>query len=160
MKNKNIIIYILLTIGCVVTIFWLSSQERAVSSVNSLKILTSVMEFLGKVFNFSVTKQQIRSMHNLFRKAAHFSVYAVLAVFSYKTFRLIVGEKKRGFGITLIFCVLMAIFDELHQLFVPGRSAEVRDVIIDTLGACFGLAVVWLSNTGLKIIRKLTNKKK
>jgi VanZ family protein len=34
-----------------------------------------------------------------------------------------------------------AALDELHQLFIPGRSAEVGDWASDTLGASLGLLV-------------------
>jgi VanZ family protein len=34
-----------------------------------------------------------------------------------------------------------AALDELHQLFIPGRSAEVSDWLSDTLGASLGLYV-------------------
>ena len=31
--------------------------------------------------------------------------------------------------------------DEFHQLFVPGRGAQVKDVLIDTAGAIVGIFV-------------------
>jgi VanZ family protein len=36
---------------------------------------------------------------------------------------------------------LLAALDELHQLFIPGRDAEVSDWLADTVGATAGLAV-------------------
>lgn len=44
-------------------------------------------------------------------------------------------------GIALIICMLYAISDELHQLFIPGRSAEIRDVFIDSFGATVGIFI-------------------
>lgn len=40
----------------------------------------------------------------------------------------------------MIYMYFYAIFDEGHQLFIPGRSGEVRDVMIDSLGAAFGIS--------------------
>lgn len=37
-------------------------------------------------------------------------------------------------------CLLFALSDELHQMFVPGRFASVTDVLLDVVGI---LAVVW-----------------
>jgi VanZ family protein len=34
-----------------------------------------------------------------------------------------------------------AVTDEIHQGFVSGRSAQVRDVLIDTAGALVGVAL-------------------
>lgn len=42
-------------------------------------------------------------------------------------------------SIALAICISYAISDEVHQLYVPGRSGEVRDVIIDTAGASLGI---------------------
>ena len=41
--------------------------------------------------------------------------------------------------------VLYASTDEFHQLFVPGRTATLRDVLIDAAGAALGL---WLWGRG------------
>lgn len=41
--------------------------------------------------------------------------------------------------IPLIICLLYSISDEFHQLFIVGRSGEVRDVLIDTIGALTGI---------------------
>jgi VanZ family protein len=43
--------------------------------------------------------------------------------------------------VALIMVTLYAISDEFHQLFVPGRQAEIKDVLIDFLGA-FSAAVI------------------
>ena len=37
-----------------------------------------------------------------------------------------------------IVCVLYAATDEIHQLFVPGRGGQIRDVLIDSIGAGTG----------------------
>ncbi len=42
----------------------------------------------------------------------------------------------------LLICLLTAISDEIHQLFIVGRSGEVRDVLIDLAGSAVGVAVV------------------
>jgi len=40
-----------------------------------------------------------------------------------------------------IICVLYGISDEVHQLFVPGRIADVGDVLADSLGSLAGIAL-------------------
>lgn len=39
---------------------------------------------------------------------------------------------------------LYACTDEIHQIFVPGRSAQFRDILIDTLGASFGATITYI----------------
>ena len=43
---------------------------------------------------------------------------------------------------SLIFSMFYAITDEIHQLFVPGRDGNFKDVALDTCGAFFGILVV------------------
>jgi len=42
-----------------------------------------------------------------------------------------------------IFCLLYGITDELHQYFVPGRSAEIGDLLADTAGG-FLAGAAWV----------------
>ena len=41
-----------------------------------------------------------------------------------------------------IFCFGFAAFDEMHQLFVNGRSGQIKDVILDSSGALTGIISV------------------
>ena len=54
-------------------------------------------------------------------------------------------EGAQRIALALVICVLFAMLDEFHQLFVPGRGAQVKDVIIDTTGAIVGIGVygIW-----------------
>jgi len=152
-KKKNLlklIIYTILTFGCIITIFLLSAQEYEVSSKNSLGVLTAVTDVVNEIFHVEVSEKQILSLHSLFRKMAHFSIYAVLAIFAYNMFRQLIEKKIQIFIVSFIFCVSIAISDEIHQIFIPGRSAEVRDVLIDALGVCVGLIFVWIGSILIK----------
>ncbi|MOA68833.1 VanZ like family protein [compost metagenome] len=42
--------------------------------------------------------------------------------------------------------VLYAASDEWHQSFVPNRGPAVMDVAIDSMGALFGVAAIWLGS--------------
>jgi VanZ family protein len=78
-------------------------------------------------------------------------------VFSIVVFRAVAGGlpasvNARRAGIVMLIVVAYGISDELHQLFVPFRTADVRDVRADTIGALIGLIVCWAWNiiTGSK----------
>jgi len=161
LKKRKLIIYISLTVICSIMIFLLSAQNRKVSGDNSLQILTYVSQIIEKVFGVSITDSyHISRIHDFFRKTAHFTAYAVLSVCSYNAFRLLINQKKRAVTVAFSFCILTAISDEIHQLFVPGRSGEIRDVLIDTLGICLGLGLVWAFNVILKAVKNSNQIKK
>ena len=44
--------------------------------------------------------------------------------------------------LTILASALYACTDEFHQLFVPGRTGQIFDVFVDTLGATFGCLLV------------------
>jgi VanZ family protein len=53
-------------------------------------------------------------------------------------------------------CILYAILDEVHQIFIPGRSGEIRDVFIDSSGSGTGiLAYLAVSRITKRVSRKL-----
>jgi VanZ family protein len=45
-------------------------------------------------------------------------------------------------SVALILCCLYSFTDEFHQIFTPGRSASPRDILIDTLAALAGVAIM------------------
>lgn len=53
-----------------------------------------------------------------------------------------VYRKKAMLTITL--AMLIGILDEVHQSFIPGRGATVRDVFIDVIGALMGVTIALL----------------
>lgn len=76
------------------------------------------------------------------RKCAHFSLYLVLEVIIYFICAFI-NLKYPGL-ISLLFVSIYAISDEIHQYFVPGRSCEIRDMLIDISGAIVALIIIKL----------------
>jgi VanZ family protein len=47
-------------------------------------------------------------------------------------------------GLALALVFLYAASDELHQVFVPGRTGQISDVVVDVAGAVAGLTLLWL----------------
>ena len=52
----------------------------------------------------------------------------------------------QAFFLALIFAGLYGASDELHQLFIAGRSASIFDVFIDTLGSFLGCMLYSMKN--------------
>lgn len=71
--------------------------------------------------------------------------------------------KKLGYRglFAAVFSCIYASSDEIHQLFVPGRAGQVRDVLIDTSGAVAGiLLAILIRKIWLKAVRKNRDNKK
>lgn len=67
--------------------------------------------------------------------AYHFYSFLFLSVFL--LISLVQGKNKKLILLAILLCVFYAITDEIHQLFVPGRTSTFSDVIIDFAGILF-----------------------
>lgn len=89
------------------------------------------------------------------RKTAHFTEYAILGILFYFFYHQTLPQKNglRLFVLAILSSFLYACTDEIHQLFVPGRSGQFNDVLVDTLGASFGCMVLVFSNYLKKVLQ-------
>lgn len=76
-------------------------------------------------------------------KAQHFIAYTGLGLLACRASRLRpllsqVWTNLQAFGIV----VLYGVVDEVHQIYVPGRSADVDDWVADAAGALFAVIIV------------------
>ena len=60
--------------------------------------------------------------------------------------------RKGDAALAIVVGVVYAVFDEVHQYFVPGRACQLRDMIIDICGVSAGVLIALCA---LWIIRKL-----
>ncbi len=123
-------------------IFYLSHQHATISSELSSGITEMLINVLGKFTSpFQLGDGEL---HHIVRKSAHFLAYLTLGVLVLNSLRRSDIFGKRSVGIALLICILFATTDEVHQLFIPGRSGEARDVLIDSAGACMGIVVYFI----------------
>lgn len=132
---KIIISYLLLFIWAAV-IFGFSAKDATSSTEQSnivLKIISMITHIEFDVNSFwAVTETVVR-------KLAHFSIYTVLGFLAVNAFRFNIN--KRLILISIVFCFLYAVSDEIHQYFIPERACRLYDIAIDTLGAALGVYV-------------------
>jgi VanZ family protein len=72
-------------------------------------------------------------LHHIIRKCGHLTEYFILSMLILRGIRA--GEKGmhvRWALVTILIIAGYAALDEYHQSFVPGRTAAVGDVLIDT----------------------------
>jgi len=72
------------------------------------------------------------------RKCAHFTEYLVLG----GSAMLMFSEVRLSGLLAWAVGAAYAVTDEFHQLFVAGRSCEVRDMCIDAAGVLCGVLVI------------------
>ena len=75
-------------------------------------------------------------------KIEHFSAFFILSTLL--NLALLFQRKSKLFFryaalLTIIICLLYGAVDEIHQLFIPGRSADIRDWLADSTGVFLGV---------------------
>ena len=144
MKNAKLwkTVSILLVVGWMVGIFVMSSFPAKTSDVQS----GVIVEVVKNVFNVSNERPEvIDDLTTIVRKSAHSFEYFVLGILILNLIRQFwPGKWSKYWYLAIIFAMLYAITDELHQILVPGRSCELRDILIDTIAASVGVGMIML----------------
>lgn len=163
-KCTKLRILLLLTVLWMGLIFWFSSRTSTESSTFSKGLLNAVLQIVMPHWeqrSAAEKKEIIRSLHTVFRKLGHFSEFSVLGLLLTLTVRQFPNRYPnrrqkhpaiRAYALPALLALLYACTDEFHQRFVAGRSCELRDVCIDTAGACCGILFCMLL---LQLWRKL-----
>jgi VanZ family protein len=73
------------------------------------------------------------------RKAAHFFEFFILGFFLTNALRFFRLRKRHFIGLLLLLFLLVSASDEIIQLFMPGRTSRISDVLLDTFGAVMGM---------------------
>lgn len=139
MKKKKIITIILI-IAWMTLVFYLSNQIADDSSKLSGGITRTILNFFhileGK------TLEQQSAIEIVVRKLAHFSIYTLGGILILLHVNLYKIKPNKKVIISWLIGTAYAITDEIHQLFIPGRSGEIRDVCIDSLGVIIGIMII------------------
>ena len=77
----------------------------------------------------------------IIRKAAHFAEYTILGILLCMDFSSYLYGVIKRFSIPVLVGLFISFIDETIQLFVVGRSGEVRDMWIDVTGIALGTLI-------------------
>lgn len=76
-------------------------------------------------------------------KAIHFLLYAPLGALFYRAFGTLKSRTRAVILLSVSASVLYGVSDEIHQVFVPSRTAELSDLLADALGSFFGVILFY-----------------
>lgn len=142
MKKK--VIKGLVVILCMVIIFLFSTDNSVESTKKSNRVIIEVTSF----FKLDLSKKQQQHVIDMFfvpvRKMAHFFIYFVLGIALVSFLREFSIPIRKLLLLSIFLAFLYACTDEFHQLFVPGRSGQIIDVLLDTFGASVGVFIYYL----------------
>ena len=123
-KNK---ISLLLVILWMIFIFVMSSFDATSSSNQS--------NFIVDIITSIINIKDIGLLSLIIRKLAHFTEYFILGILVIN----FITRYDKKIIIAILLCIIYATSDEIHQIFVPGRSCQIIDIMIDSLGSIMGI---------------------
>ncbi len=123
-KNK---ISLLLVILWMIFIFVMSSFDATSSSNQS--------NFIVDIITSIINIKDIGLLSLIIRKLAHFIEYFILGILVIN----FITRYDKKIIIAILLCIIYATSDEIHQIFVPGRSCQIIDIMIDSLGSIMGI---------------------
>lgn len=134
---KRCILYILL--GLIVFFIWDNSMQNGGSS-DGFSIFFA--EAFAPIVNKLGFHGNIWTMNRIIRKLAHLTEFTILGSVLYTILRRYItyGTVIKTIGLGM----LIASLDEFIQLFSPGRSSQLSDILIDTIGVILGILLVKL----------------
>ena len=139
------IIFWILTAMCMGAIFYFSSRPATQSAGQS----SVVTLFLQRLFHTEAITE------HMVRKAAHFTEFTGLGFLTNSA--VYFTKHKRNLAIGIAIGSAYAATDEIHQIFVDGRSCQFTDWALDTLGVITGALIFLILHL---IIRKIIEHKK
>lgn len=133
---------ILLVLLCMIIIFSFSEDNGLESNKKS----DGTILFISKYILGHKLKENEKSIYiNKYvvpvRKSAHFTIYLLLGLsiisllYEYKIINI------KAIVIAMIISILYACSDEIHQIFVSGRTGKIIDVLIDSIGSFVGIMI-------------------
>ena len=149
MKNKNLILTVLLTVFVVaITVFiFANSMADGESSTNFSNRIIDWF-FLRKLLDNEIVQLVVR-------KAAHMIEFAALGSFVMGlSLHLHQNYRKSFYGYSFFYVLSVAVIDEHIQNFSSGRTSATSDVLLDFLGAVIGFFLVCLIYIIIKKCKK------
>ena len=143
-RLKKIIKFILIILWMLV-IFYFSADRAPQSTHKSRRTIVKISEIVkGRKLTQKEKDIVIDKYTVVVRKSAHFILYFVLGLLVYSLLLEYSLTTRKSIIISIIIVFLYACSDEIHQLFVSGRSGELLDILIDTLAGSLASYLYYL----------------
>lgn len=129
-----------------------ASESAEISDSLVERIIIIVEHISGKTIQYSTAEFMCYAI----RKIAHFTEYTILSITACFAFIQSNAAKRKNYYLCWLISALYAASDEIHQMFVPGRSARLTDVVIDSAGALLGTFLYFIINRSIKKVSSKT----
>jgi VanZ family protein len=129
--------------GRVIVVYWMPAVLWAAVVLSASSDLFSAMHtgavlgnLIQRLLGHGLPPPEFNALHFLIRKAAHLTEFFILGALLFRALR---GEERgwrwRWAVTAVVLAAAVASLDEWHQTFVPSRTGNGWDAMLDTVGA-------------------------
>lgn len=112
---------------------WLESMPKLAWT---LAALYAIFIFIMSAFPYGPPQPSLlKPVSSTLKHVLEYSIFGFLLLAS---FRSNSRTRKFAFWFALLFAAFYGMTDEIHQIFVSGRTASIMDVLADALGGFLG----------------------
>lgn len=168
-RQQNFKLVLLRNLAGVLAIIWMcvifafSAQTKEESGAVSESVTYHMVSSTRMFFHLDISDERVKeiadAIEGFVRKMAHMTEYGILSILLF----IWIGQWEMSFlrrgGTASGAAAVYAATDEIHQVFVAGRSGRFSDVCIDTAGAILGIVVFVLIVKLVTTIRTLRKKR-
>ena len=147
MKKKYMICFIILFVwlGFIFIMSNTSSSEstrQTKSLINNIVNTTNKINIIDNIDINTATKKLFTPI----RKIAHITEFFILSIIVIILLKNKIIDYNKLLLISMSICFIFACIDEYHQTFIPGRSGQFSDVLIDMIGVIFACILFRIYN--------------
>lgn len=161
----------------ILCVFWMgfiaynTSQTGESSNNTSVSITEGIINKTQVVINNNVNNSDssiiirndddfIKKLNIYIRKFAHGFEFLVLSLIIFLTLKSFDIKNRECIIYTLFIVLLYAVIDEYRQLYIPGRTSSVRDIVIDFIGGIVGVVILQFIFGFKNLISKIYSRNK
>ena len=136
---KKIISYVLLIVWMIL-IFVLSHQSSDISGGASGSLIYDTLLFICDIFNINTANlnEFVEIIHEPVREIMHAIEYLILGILVINALYQS-GIRKNIIIVSIVFCFIYSLSDEIHQIFIDGRTFQLFDLFMDAIGYLIGV---------------------
>jgi hypothetical protein len=132
---KKIISFIIIVL--IIAFIWSNSFQNSTDSYKFSMFFTKNIQFLLIKLDLD---PNLNNMGVFVRKLAHLTEFMSLGAMIYYTFKQVF--KTHIVLKSILLAISIASLDEVIQIYSPGRTATITDVLLDTTGSMIGILIV------------------
>ena len=130
-QNKTI--RIILPIIWLLFILFLSTQNGNASHSSSMTLARWIRDCLA----LPIT---VGEVNRIIRKCAHVIVFAIEGILVANAVR----DRTHPITDAITLCTMIAVIDEGHKVFVPGRHCHINEIILDIIASAFAIIIFYI----------------